>query len=170
MQIRIASPRDSTDIAALHALSWRTSYRGILEDEYLDGRVLSERTSVWRERLLSPRAEQYVIVAEDQDGLAGFACAYGSADEQWGTMLDNLHARPSRQGRGTGSKLISEVAAWSFRSFPGRDSFSGSLNKTQGLGVFMSAWGESSLERPSGSLLKEPLSLSCGMRGVNRKN
>lgn len=119
MHIRTATPRDSTTIAALHAVSWQAAYRGILADEYLNEPVRSERAGVWRDRFLQPMARQYVIVAEDQGGLAGFGCAYGNEDAHWGTILDNLRALPSRQGRGIGSALISAVAAWSSENFPG---------------------------------------------------
>jgi ribosomal protein S18 acetylase RimI-like enzyme len=103
MVIRIARSKDSTEIAALHAASWRNSYRGVLGDEYLDRRTISERTGVWRDRF---RATQCVVVAEEQDAIVGFACAYGSEHNRWGTKLDNLHISPSKKRKGIGTKLI----------------------------------------------------------------
>ena len=96
MVIRLAGSKDSTEIAALHAASWRTSYHGVLGDEYLDRRILSERTGVWRERFRAPHPTQYVVVAEERDAIVGFACAYGSEHDRWGTKLDNLHISPSK--------------------------------------------------------------------------
>ena len=123
MDIRIAGPNDSTAIAALHAESWRNSYRGILTDDYLDGRILSERIAVWRERLRAPLPSQYVVVAEDQGALVGFACAYGNADDRWGTNLDNIHVLPAQKRKGIGTTLIANVASWSSKNYPGKGFF-----------------------------------------------
>ena len=123
MDIRIAGPNDSTAIAALHAESWRNSYRGILADEYLDRRILSERIGVWRQRLRAPLPSQYVVVAEDQGALVGFACAYGNADDRWGTNLDNIHVSPTQKRKGMGTTLIANVASWSSRNHPGKGLF-----------------------------------------------
>ena len=123
MVIRLAGSKDSTEIAALHAASWRTSYHGVLGDEYLDRRILSERTGVWRERFRAPHLTQYVVVAEERDAIVGFACAYGSEHDQWGTKLDNLHISPSQKRKRIGTKLIADVAAWSSKNYPGTGIF-----------------------------------------------
>ena len=123
MGIRIAGSNDSTAIAALHAESWRNSYRGILADDYLDGRILLERIGVWCERFRAPKPRQYVVVAEDQGALVGFACAYGNADDRWGTNLDNIHVLPTGKRKGIGSTLIANVASWSSRNYPGKGLF-----------------------------------------------
>jgi hypothetical protein len=41
-RIRIAQQEDSVAIAAVHAASWRGSYRGILSDKYLNDELESE--------------------------------------------------------------------------------------------------------------------------------
>lgn len=110
--LREATLADAPAIAALHAESWRFAYRGAYSDEYLDGDVFQDRARVWQERLSSPPPNQYIILAEDADGLVGFACAYGADDERWGTLVDNLHVRPDRHRQGTGKRLLAEVAAW----------------------------------------------------------
>ncbi len=119
LQIRIATRADTDAIAALHAESSRFAYRGAYTDEYLDGPVYADRARVWDERLSAPPAHQYVVLAEDTDGLAGFACAYGNDDERWGTLVDNLHVRPDRHRQGTGTRLLAEVAAWCRQQYPG---------------------------------------------------
>ncbi len=111
MRYREATEADAMAIATLHAESWRAHYRGGYHDEYLDGDVVGERVRVWKKRLSTPAPNQFVVLAEDDHGLVGFACAYGRDDETWGTLLDNLHVRPEFQGRGTGATLLGEVAA-----------------------------------------------------------
>lgn len=111
MHIRPAHSTDASAIAALHAASWRATYRGILTDEYLDGDIVSERMAVWAQRLGSPAPNQYVMAAVSDGTLAGFACAFGGHDPRWGTLLDNLHVATAFQGRGTGLRLLAKVAA-----------------------------------------------------------
>jgi len=123
MELRIAGPNDWTEIAAIHAASWRNSYRGILSDAYLDGQVLSERIGVWRRRFRAPQASQYVVVAEDQAAIVGFGCAYGNEDDELGTKLDNLHVLPTQKRRGIGTMLIENIASWSSGNYPGKGVF-----------------------------------------------
>ena len=123
MDIRTAGPNDCTEIAAVHAASWRNSYRGILSDAYLNRRVLSERTTLWRQRLLAPQANQYVVVAEDQSAIVGFGCAYGNENDLWGTKLDNLHVLPAQKRGGIGTMLIENIASWSSENHPRKGVF-----------------------------------------------
>jgi GNAT superfamily N-acetyltransferase len=118
VRCRPATLDDAPAIAALHAASWRVAYRGALRDAYLDGDVDAERLQVWTERLGTPTANQYVLVAEDADRVDGFACAFGEDDARFGTQVDNLHVRREQQGRGTGRRLLADVAAWCTTRFP----------------------------------------------------
>jgi GNAT superfamily N-acetyltransferase len=112
LRIREATGADAMAVATLHAESWRTHYREAYRDEYLDGDVVEDRLRVWNERLSAPAPNQFVVLAEEDDELIGFACAYGGNDETWGSLLDNIHVRPEHQGRGVGARLVAEVAAW----------------------------------------------------------
>jgi ribosomal protein S18 acetylase RimI-like enzyme len=123
MDLRIAGPNDWTEIAALHAASWRNSHRGILSDAYLDGQVLSERIGVWRGCFRAAPANQYVVVAEDQSVVVGFGCAYGNEDDQLGTKLDNPHVLPTQKRRGIGTMMIENIASWSSENHPGKGVF-----------------------------------------------
>lgn len=109
---------DAEAIAGLHAESWRGTYRGAMRDAYLDGDVATERRTVWQARLGDPPANQHVLVAEGDGRVVGFACAYGAADAEWGTELDNLHVRRSEQGRGTGARLVAGIARWTQATHP----------------------------------------------------
>jgi GNAT superfamily N-acetyltransferase len=119
MRYRKATEADAKAIATLHAESWRAHYRGAYRDEYLDGEVFEDRLRVWEARLSAPAPNQFVILAEEDDDLIGFACTYGAYDESWGSLLDNLHVRPESHGQGVGLRLMSEVAAWCRANYPG---------------------------------------------------
>jgi GNAT superfamily N-acetyltransferase len=126
MRLREAGAPDAAIIAALHAESWRTHYRGVYREAYLDGDVVADREMVWKKRLSEPAPNQYVVLAEEAacadsaeaPAPIGFACVYGGADPHWGSLLDNLHVRPGHQGRGVGAQLVAEIAAWCRRHHP----------------------------------------------------
>jgi len=119
MRFREATHDDIQFVAELHTASWRENFRGAFSDEYLNGPVVDDRLRTWTERLTEPTPDQYVVIAEDDAGLAlGFACAFGAEDERWGTFLDNLHVRRDRFALGIGKQLMSAVAEWSIRDYP----------------------------------------------------
>jgi len=111
--IRPAGPADAESIAALHVASWRNTYRGILRDDFLDGRAARVLNDLWRERLVeAPSAKQWVAILEERDELRAFACVLLDEDAGWGALLDNLHVAPAHKGRGLGRAMISAVAEW----------------------------------------------------------
>jgi len=108
LPIRIATRADAGAIAELHALSWRTAYRGSLSDAYLAGDIVADRLNVWTQRLEAPSANQYVAVLVEAEQLLGFACAQGGYDPQRGTLLENIHVRPELKRQGIGKRLIAD--------------------------------------------------------------
>ncbi|MDJ0788053.1 MAG: GNAT family N-acetyltransferase [Myxococcota bacterium] len=112
MEIRLATSEDADPIASLHTRSWRESYRGSFTDAYLDGDLLAERQGVWRERLTSPSAEQFVGLALDGEELAGFVCAYAGDDPEWGALIDNLHVVAEAKRKGVGRSLMRRAGEW----------------------------------------------------------
>lgn len=118
MQLRPALPSDAEAIAALHAASWRSAYRGALSDEYLAGNVVADRASLWSRRFGAPSTNQHVVVAEVAGRLAGFACAFASEHLEWGSLLDNIHVRSDLQGQGVGTRLLGSIAQWCMTQAP----------------------------------------------------
>jgi GNAT superfamily N-acetyltransferase len=110
--LRRAVVADEPAIARLHADSWRTAYRGILRDDFLDDTVVANRRALWSTRFAEiDREDRLILVSEERGEIQAFACAFFDADPEWGTLLDNLHVIPGFKGRGLGRQLISAVAA-----------------------------------------------------------
>jgi GNAT superfamily N-acetyltransferase len=103
---------DADTVAALHATSWRSAYRGMLTDDFLDNHVVADRQAVWRERLQGPAtAPAFGVVAEDATGrLIGFTYVLLHHDPVWGSLIDNLHVHPGHKGGGIGRRLLQAVA------------------------------------------------------------
>ena len=89
---------DLDAIAALHAESWRTAYRGVLPDAFLDGPVEDDRKGHWYELMEGLGDERSVLVADAADGLAGFVSV---ATVQRGRLrrLYRAHPCPARPER-----------------------------------------------------------------------
>lgn len=110
--LRRAGPGDWAEVAAIHAASWRSAYRGIYPDSYLDEEVPGERRLFWREALaaLDPELDA-AFLAEESGRAVGFACVRRAADAA-GPLLDNLHVLPHRKGAGIGRRLMGAAASW----------------------------------------------------------
>jgi GNAT superfamily N-acetyltransferase len=111
VELRPMRAGDADAVALLHATSWRSAYRGIVPDDFLDHEVFADRQAVWRERLqTSPATSAFGIVAEDAAGpMAGFAYVLPGRDPVCGTLVDNLHVRPDLKGGGIGRRLLQAV-------------------------------------------------------------
>lgn len=110
--LRRAEPGDWAAVAAIHASSWRSAYRGIYPDSYLDEEAPEERRTFWRDALTAMEPElDAVFLAEEAGEAIGFACIRREA-EAAGPLLDNLHVLPDRKGEGIGRRLIAAAAAW----------------------------------------------------------
>jgi ribosomal protein S18 acetylase RimI-like enzyme len=111
MIVRNATENDVAAIAALHAESWRSNYRNVLSDGYLEKDVYRERLVVWQERFSKPSQKpMFVLVAEAESVLTGFVCVFPNEDAIFGSFLDNLHVVPSMTSHGIGRRLLLDAA------------------------------------------------------------
>ena len=110
LTFRPAVHDDYMAIAALHAASWRQNYRGTFSDHFLDKEVFNDRLKVWKARFKNPPKNQYVHIAEIENAMVAFVCAYIEDDTQYGTLIDNLHVDSEFIGQRIGEKLMIEVA------------------------------------------------------------
>lgn len=116
------TPATSSDVAAiatLHAQSWRSAYRGLLTDEYLDDQVLADRTAFWSKRCSAPMPERRLVLkALDESALLGFVCVLLDEEPAWGARLDNLHVSPGLKGTGIGYALFQAAREWTAHMMP----------------------------------------------------
>ena len=112
LRFRDAEPSEWDDVAALHIASWRSAYRGILRDAYLETAIEAERRAVWQSRFTGgARPDQIVVIGEDASGFVALACILAGQDPRWGSLIDNLHVRPDRKRAGIGRLVLAEAAA-----------------------------------------------------------
>jgi ribosomal protein S18 acetylase RimI-like enzyme len=103
--IRPASVADADAIAALHAASWRSAYRGIFKDDTLGPSLDGERQQHWRAKLEAMAPDDAVLIAGDM----GFIAVWATGDPGFGAYIDNLHVHPDRRSGGLGRRLLGEA-------------------------------------------------------------
>ncbi|WP_158501563.1 GNAT family N-acetyltransferase [Vitiosangium sp. GDMCC 1.1324] len=74
--IRRAGLEDAEGMTRVHLESWRSSYRGLLPQEYLEGLDFEERLAGWRRGLADPDAGVFVAEEPDTGRIVGL-CAVG---------------------------------------------------------------------------------------------
>jgi ribosomal protein S18 acetylase RimI-like enzyme len=103
--IRTAKVADADAIAALHAASWRSAYRGIFKDSTLGPALDGERRAHWSGKLATMVPDDTVLIA---DGV-GFIAVWARGDRGFGAYIDNLHVHPERRSGGLGRRLLGEA-------------------------------------------------------------
>lgn len=109
IEIRPATAPDAAAIADLHQRSWRSAYRGLLPDSYLDGRAGTELAARWRRTFAKDEPRRVILVALAPDGIVGFVAAWPNTSRM--ALIDNLHVAPGRRGGGIGQRLMGRAAA-----------------------------------------------------------
>jgi L-amino acid N-acyltransferase YncA len=107
--IRRAMERDADAISHVHVESWRTTYAGIVPDEYLAGLDEAEGAVRWREWLTR---DVQVFVAELDGEVVGFVGG-GSLREpvqDYDAELFAIYLLKQVQGRGIGTALLRALA------------------------------------------------------------
>jgi ribosomal protein S18 acetylase RimI-like enzyme len=104
MIVRRAADSDRGRIAAVHAETWRDTYRSILPDGFLDDEVGAVMAGRWAEQAIG--AEDAVLVAEEDGDLIGFLAGWDGES----AYIDNLHVRSQSRSRGAGRRLLGEAA------------------------------------------------------------
>ena len=112
IQIRAAIPEDAASIARVHVDSWRSTYAGIVSDEYLVGLSYRNRESLWKELLTADRAGTSYFVADAGGGdIVGFANAgpEREGDRTYRGELYAIYILEEYQRMGLGRRLFSSV-------------------------------------------------------------
>lgn len=109
--IRPATRDDAAGIARVRVDCWRTTYRGLIPDAYLDAMDVDASTRLWDRVLSAPPNTTSVFVADD-GGVVGFAA--GNRLEEPRHALDAelsaAYVRRDRQRAGIGRRLVDAVA------------------------------------------------------------
>ncbi|KTD88472.1 GNAT family N-acetyltransferase [Paenibacillus etheri] len=112
MKIREATASDIDGIAFVHASSWKTTYKGLISDEFLDNFTVEARRKRWIQNFENPNKDEVMYVAEDEAGMIiGFANGGARREpDLFDAELYALYLLKEHQGKGIGKQLIRSVA------------------------------------------------------------
>ena len=107
--IRKAKIEDAGGIAKVHVDSWRTTYKGIVSDTYLESLSYEKREPIWKRGI----NENHVYIAENENGkIIGFSSGGKERTGKYKTYTGELYAiyiLKEYQGKGIGRLLVQAV-------------------------------------------------------------
>jgi len=111
VSIRRATAGDAPAIARVRVDSWRTTYRGMIPDAYLDGMQVAASTALWDRVLNAGVNTTCVFVADHDQDVVGFGCGNLLREPKHGfdTELTAVYLRRDFQGAGLGRQLVGAV-------------------------------------------------------------
>jgi GNAT superfamily N-acetyltransferase len=106
--LRRADPDDARPIAQVRVDAWRTTYKGMIPDAYLD-----DSASLWLRVLTSASNRASVFVAANGVDVVGFAAGNLLPEPKHGldAELTALYLRRDHQRAGIGRRLVGAVVA-----------------------------------------------------------
>ncbi|MFE4669794.1 GNAT family N-acetyltransferase [Streptomyces sp. NPDC056716] len=105
------TPADCRRVAEIRAAGWRSAYRGLMPQPYLDALDPAEDAERHRARLARRGGEVVDLVAERDGEVLGWACHGPYRDGDTHTPdaeLYALYVDPARSGEGIGHTLLRE--------------------------------------------------------------
>lgn len=113
MIIRKAEIADAEGIAKVHVDSWRTTYKGIIPDEYLENLSYEKRVMMWKSILSAESNELFenliVHVAENETGeIVGFVSGGKKQDafKDYKGELSGIYLLKEYQRHGIGHRIV----------------------------------------------------------------
>jgi GNAT superfamily N-acetyltransferase len=114
MIVREATHSDVSAMARVHVDTWRTTYQGIVPDEFLANLSYEKRENGWHQVLdNAPNDRNFTYVAEDESGqIVGFANGgvERADDPVYQGELSAIYVLKSNQQKGIGRELVRAVA------------------------------------------------------------
>ena len=109
LSIRPATSDDASEIAHVHVESWRTTYAGIVPNEYLAALNEADRATMWREQL----SNNLEVSLANLDGeVVGFITGGPIREpiQSYDAELYAIYLLQPAQGQGIGRQLLQELA------------------------------------------------------------
>jgi ribosomal protein S18 acetylase RimI-like enzyme len=107
--IRRAAIGDALSISRVRVESWKTTYRNLVPDAFLDAMDFAAGAEQWAEAIRGEQAT--ILVAEDTDGIFGFAAGgeLREAIDGYDGELYAIYLLREQQKRGAGRRLVEEI-------------------------------------------------------------
>ncbi|WP_261133620.1 GNAT family N-acetyltransferase [Bacillus sp. Marseille-Q3570] len=113
--IRRAERKDICQIAEVHVASWKTTYRGIVSDTFLDSLTSEQKVSQWTRNL--EQADPILLVAVEDGKVVGFVSAGNNRSDHlpFEAEIYAIYILKEYQRKGIGKALVN-AAVTEFKS------------------------------------------------------
>jgi GNAT superfamily N-acetyltransferase len=110
--VRPGVAEDAQAIARVQVESWRTTYAGIVPATFLTAMDVEQGTRRWRE--LVATADMKILVAENENGVVGFASGGNLREpiQGYDAELFAIYLLAGSQGKGAGRRLFETMVGW----------------------------------------------------------
>jgi GNAT superfamily N-acetyltransferase len=107
--VRNATIEDASSISRVRVESWKTTYRNLVPDGFLDAMDVAAGAEQWAERIRGAQAS--ILVAEDSSGIFGFAAGgkLREAIDGYDGELYAIYLLREQQKCGAGRRLVEEI-------------------------------------------------------------
>jgi L-amino acid N-acyltransferase YncA len=111
MIIRLAKKGDEASIAKVHVDSWKTTYKGIVDDSYLESLTYDNRQKMWETAVEAGYEKGCLFVAEVDGDIVGFASAGPERTKKYEVdgELYAIYILKNHQEKGIGKALYHKV-------------------------------------------------------------
>jgi ribosomal protein S18 acetylase RimI-like enzyme len=117
-RIRIATPDDAHNLAAMHVASWRETYAGLLPDKMLASLSIDARAAAWNTILRDPATEHSTVVylAEHEGTIIGFGSCGAQRtarlkEKGYDGEIGAIYVLREFQKRGIGTRLLRAMSS-----------------------------------------------------------
>ncbi len=109
LTVREGTLDDAEEVAAVHVRSWREAYRGLIDQEVLDGLSVDERAANWRRYITDPLPTTIALLVAERDGAVVAWTSFGSGRDDDGAAsgeVYGIYADPDSWSTGAGHALL----------------------------------------------------------------
>jgi GNAT superfamily N-acetyltransferase len=108
MIVREARPEDARGIARVRVDTWRTTYRGLIPDNYLNQLSYDEKELSYRDKIADKNNNEYFFIAEEDNAVVGFAICgpERSGYRLYGGEIYAIYVLEAYQRKGIGRALV----------------------------------------------------------------
>jgi len=112
MNIRSVKSTDIKDLAKVHVDTWKTTYKGIVSDEFLQKLSYDEREKLWSTFLKEENINRFIFVVENEFGIViGFAIGglERTNNPSYKGELWGIYILKEYQKKGIGKALVKKI-------------------------------------------------------------
>lgn len=107
MNIRKALPEDSSVVGRVHSDAWKSAYRGIFPDEYIDNDNASKRAEEFLESVKDGKCTYFIL--EENGQAAGIV---KTCEDNNSLEIESIYILEEHRGKGLGGQFIDYIKTY----------------------------------------------------------